>query len=169
MKACHRCEVHRTNREAVLGTALLRYQFATPEIRMLMRFTLGHAISGRTLKRLVRASGRRMKRGRPPSAPRIHKGDLSDLIELTSNGLVVSGGNALRLFEEVQIQFGLRPRQYIRWVANFVRCGKCMMRKCLLCDQLFPSLDSSERHCRACQGDRRRLLNEERRASFDFQ
>jgi hypothetical protein len=44
-----------------------------------------------------------------------------------------------------------------------------MMRKCLLCDQLFPSLDSSERHCRACQVDRRRLLNEERRSSFDFQ
>jgi hypothetical protein len=50
-----------------------------------------------------------------------------------------------------------------------VRRGKCMMRKCLLCGGFFPSLDSGERHCRACQGDRRRLLNEERRSSFDFQ
>jgi hypothetical protein len=50
-----------------------------------------------------------------------------------------------------------------------VRRGKCMMRKCLLCDRFFPSQDSGERHCRACHGDRRRLLNEERRSSFDFQ
>jgi hypothetical protein len=50
-----------------------------------------------------------------------------------------------------------------------VRRGKCMMRKCLLCDHFFPSLDSAERHCRACRGNRRRLLNEERRSSFDFQ
>jgi hypothetical protein len=50
-----------------------------------------------------------------------------------------------------------------------VRRGKYMMRKCLLCDQFFSSLDSGERHCRECQGDRRRLLNEERRSSFDFQ
>jgi hypothetical protein len=50
-----------------------------------------------------------------------------------------------------------------------VRRGKCMMRKCLLCDRFFPSLDSSERHCRACQGDRRRLLNEDRRSSFECQ
>ncbi len=50
MKACHRCEVQRANREAILGMALSRYQFATPEIRTLMRIVLGHAISGRTLK-----------------------------------------------------------------------------------------------------------------------
>jgi hypothetical protein len=43
-----------------------------------------------------------------------------------------------------------------------------MMRKCLLCDQLFPSPDSGERHCRDCQSNRRRLLNEERRSSFEF-
>ncbi len=157
MKACRRCAAHRANREAIVGMALSRYQFATPEVRTLMRTALGHAISGRTLKRLVRASGCHMKRGRPRSTPHIHKGDLNDLIELTSNGLVVSGGNALQLFEEVQIQFGLRPRQYVRWVAKHIRRGKCMMRKCIFCDGFFPSQDSGERYCKTCRGSRRAM------------
>jgi hypothetical protein len=166
MRTRHGCEAHRANREAVVGLALLRYQFATPEIRTLMRIVLGHAVSGRTLKRVVRASGRRMTRGRPPSTPRIHKGELSDLIELTSNGLETAGGNALQLFEEVQIQFDLAPRQYLMWVAKFVRRGKYMMRRCLLCSEIFCSLESTDRHCRSCRGDRRRLVNEERCSSY---
>jgi len=168
MKACHRCEVHRANREAILGMALSRYQFATPEIRTLMRIALGHAISGRTLKRLARASGRHMRRGRPPSAPHIPRADLRDLIELTSSGLESSSGNVLQLFEEIQIQFGLTPRQYIRWVAKFVRRGKYMMRRCLLCDGYFVSMDSGERHCKTCWSNRRRLVNEERNAPFSL-
>jgi hypothetical protein len=152
-----------------LSLALSQYHFSTPEIRLLMRQVLGHAPSGRTIKRLSRAAGHRLKRGRPPTTPRVHKGDMSDLIETTSNGLDVFSGHTLQFFHHIQVQFGLTPRQYLKWVAKCFRRGKCMMRKCLLCDSFFPSLDSGERHCRACQGDRRRLLNEERRSSFDFQ
>jgi hypothetical protein len=93
---------------------------------------------------------------------------VSDLIETTSNGADAFGGNTLQFFHHVQVQFGLTPRQYLIWVAKFVRRGKFMMRKCLLCDQFFASQESGERHCRSCQVDRRRLLNEERRSSFEF-
>jgi len=146
--------------------ALARYKFATPEIRVLMRCVLGHAISGRTIKRLAKDSGHRLKRGRPRTTPKIHKGDLIALVELTSHGPDGFNGNALQLFHQVHGQFGLTPRQYLKWVAKCFRRGKCMMRKCLLCDRFFPSLDSGERHCSACRTDRRRLLKEERRSSF---
>jgi hypothetical protein len=151
-----------------MSLALVRYNFSTPEIRLLMRHVLGHALSGRTIKRLARSAGNVLKRGRPPTTPRLHKGDVTDLIEATSTGIDVFG-NSLQFFHHIQVQFGLTPRQYRIWVAKFVRRGKHMMRKCLLCDQFFASQESGERHCRSCQGDRRRLLNEERHSSFQFQ
>ena len=169
MKTCGGCKTDHLKAQAVLSVALARYSFATPEIRLLMRHVLGHALSGRTIKRLARSSGTRLRRGRPATAPRVHKGDVSDLIEVTSNGPDLFNGHALQVFHHIQVQFGLTPRQYLIWVAKFVRRGKHMMRKCLLCDRFFPSLDSGERHCRACRGDRRRLVNEERGSSFEFQ
>jgi hypothetical protein len=149
--------------------ALSQYHFSTPEIRLLMRHILGYALSGRTIKRLAKSAGRRLKRGRPKTTPRVHKKQQHDLIAATSAGLDLFNGNALHFLNHIELEFGLNPRQYLKWVTQYVRRGKCMVRKCLLCDQLFPSLDSSERHCRACQVDRRRLLNEERRSSFEFQ
>ena len=157
---------YHANRQAVMSLALARYNFSTPEIRMLMRQVLGYALSGRTIKRLARSAGTRLKRGRPPTTPRVHKGDVNDLIGITGNGLEECDGNTLHVFHHIQTQFGLTPRQYVKWVAEFVRRGKYMMRKCLLCDRFFPSMDSGERHCRACQSDRRRLLNEDRRSTL---
>jgi hypothetical protein len=130
-----------------------------------MRHVLGHALSGRTIKRLAKSAGSRLKRGRPPTTPRVHKGDLSDLIEATSNGLDVDS-HTLQLFNHIQVQFGLTSRQYLMWVVNFVRRGKCMMRKCILCGEFFPSVDSGERHCRRCQLNRRRLLSQDEQSIF---
>jgi hypothetical protein len=166
MRKNSRCKHIHVDPHVKMSLALSQYHFSTPEIRLLMRHVLGHALSGRTIKRLIRSSGSRLKRGRPRTRPRVHKGDMSDLIEATSNGLDVFSDHTLQLFQHIQVQFGLTPRQYLKWVTQFVRRGKCMMRKCLLCGRFFPSLDSGERHCRACRGDRRRLLNEERRSSF---
>ncbi len=149
-----------------MSLALLQYHFSTPEIRLLMRHVLGHALSGRTIKRLARLAGNRLKRGRPPTTPRIHKGDMSDLIEATSNGLDVFSGHTLQFFHHIQVQFGLTPRQYLKWVAKSVRRGKCMMRKCLFCEELFPSTDSGERHCKQCQSTRRHLVKEEGQSVF---
>jgi hypothetical protein len=163
------CKDIHVDPNVAMSLALSQYHFSTPEIRLLMRNVLGHAISGRTIKRVVRSAGRRLKRGRPRTTPRVHKKQLNDLIETTSEGLDVFNGNTLHFLNHIEVQFGLSPRQYLRWVTLYVRRGKCMMRRCLLCGGFFPSLDSGERHCRECQGDRRRLLNEERRASFDFQ
>ncbi len=160
--------LHPADPQAVMSLALARYNFSTPEIRVLMRHVLSHAISGRTIKRLVRSSGRHIKRGRPRSTPRIRKGDVNDLIAITAKGPDAFNGNVLQLFQQVQVQFGLTPQQYLKWVANFVRRGKYMMRRCLLCERYFPSMDSGERHCGACRCNRRRLANEERRSSFDF-
>jgi hypothetical protein len=166
MKESRFGKTYHADYQAVMSLALVRYNFSTPEIRALMRSVLGHASSGRTIKRLASSAGQRLKRGRPRTTPKIHSGDLSALVELTSNGLDDCNGNALQLFQQVQAQFGLTPRQYLKWVAKFIRHGKCMIRKCLLCDDSFPSTDSGERHCKACQSGRRRLLNEERRSSF---
>ncbi len=149
--------------------ALSQYHFSTPEIRLLMGHILGYALSGRTIKRLAKSAGRRLKCGRPKTTPRVQKKQLNDLIEATSAGLDLFNGNALHFLNHIELEFGLSPRQYLKWVTQCVRRGKYMMRKCLLCGGFFPSLDSSERHCRACRGDRQRLLNEERRSSFDFQ
>lgn len=157
---------YHADRQAVMSIALARYNFSTPEIRVLMRCVLGHAISSRTIKRLAKTAGQTLKRGRPPTTPKIHTGDVSGLIEITSSGLDGCSGNALQLLHQLQVQFGLTPRQYLKWITQTIRRGKCMMRRCLLCDRFFPSLDSGERHCDTCRADRRRLLKEERRSSF---
>jgi hypothetical protein len=131
-----------------------------------MRHTLGYALSGRTIKRLAKSAGRRLKRGRPKTAPRVQKKQLNDLIETTSAGLDVFNGNALHFLNHIELEFGLNPRQYLKWVTQYVRRGKYMMRKCLLCARFFPSLDSGERHCKVCGCDRRRLLKEDERSVF---
>jgi hypothetical protein len=136
------------------------------KFRLLMRHVLGHAISGRTIKRLARSAGCRLKRGRLRTTPRVHKGDMSYLIEATSNGLNAVSGHTLQFLDHIQVQFGLTPRQYLKWVAKFVRRGKYMMRKCLLCGSFFPSLDSGERHCKRCQPTRHYLVKEEGRSVF---
>ena len=166
MKIIQKWQSRHANSQAVISLALGRYKFATPEIRLLMRCVLGHAISGRTIKRLAKDSGHRLKRGRPRTTPKIHKGDLSALIELTSNGLDDFNGNALQLFHQVEGQFGLTPRQYLKWVAKCFRRGKCMMRKCLLCGNIFTSNDSGDRHCDRCRLSRRRLLKEDDASIF---
>ena len=162
MKANQNCKLVQHNHQSVISLALVQYNFSTPEIRMLMRYMLGHAVSGRTIKRLARSTGHRLKRGRP----RVSKGDLSNLLELTSNSVGSFAGNTLQLLHEIYLQFGLTPRQYLRWIAKDVRRGKCMMRRCLLCASFFGSMDSGERYCKICCGDRRRLVIEDRRSSF---
>ena len=166
MHTFRNCKLLHPNHQSVMGLALARYNFSTPEIRLLMRHVLEYAVSGRTIKRLVRSTGRRLKRGRPLSTPRIHKGDVNYLIELTGNCAGSFNGNVLQFFQEIHVRFGLTPQQYLKWVAKSIRRGKCMMRSCLLCNEFFASMDSSERHCKACQANRRRLVNEERRSSL---
>ena len=166
MKANQNCKLVQHHRQSVISLALMQYKFSTPEIRMLMRYVLGHAVSGRTIKRLARSTGHRLKRGRPPSTPRVSKSELSKLLELTSNSVGSFAGNTLHLLHEIYLQFGLTPRQYLRWIAKDVRRGRCMMRRCLLCESFFGSTDSGERHCKTCRGDRRRLVIEDRRSSF---
>lgn len=73
------------------------------EIRLLMRHVLGHALSGRTLKRLARSTGCRLKRGRPPTTPRVS--ELQDLgvarVSYGSGFLKVAIGATRRLAEEI--------------------------------------------------------------------
>ena len=164
MKIIHKRQFGHANPQQVISLALARHQFATPEIRLLMRQVLGHAVSGRTIKRLVRATGRRIKRGRPASTPHVHSQDFAYLIELTSRSADRFNGDTLQLFQEVSLRFGLTPRQYLKWVAKFVRRGRCMMRKCLFCAELFPSTYSGERHCKKCQPTRNHLVKEDRRS-----
>ena len=166
MKRSWCCKNIHVDPHVAMSLALSQYHFSTPEIRLLMRHVLGHAPSGRTIKRLVRSAGGRLKRGRPPTTPRVHKRDLHDLIEATSNGLSVFSGNPLHFFHQIQLQFGLTPRQYLKWVTQSVRRGKCMMRGCLLCGELFASTESGERHCKRCQSARRHLVKEEGRSVF---
>src|SRR4030095_6239178 len=164
MRKSLRCKNLHVSPHVLISLALSRYHFSTPEIRLLMRHILGYALSGRTIKRLAKSVGRRMKRGRPKTTPRVQKRQLNNLIETTSAGLDVFNGNALHFLNHIELEFGLSPRHYLECVTQYECRGKCMMRKCLLCDRFFPSQDSGERHCRACHGDRRRLLNEERRS-----
>src|SRR5437016_3163627 len=124
MRKILRCKDVNSDPHARIGLALSRYQFTTPEIRVLMRHVLGHALSGRTIKRQARSAGNRLKRGRPRATPRVHKGAMSDLIETISKGLEPFNDNALQFFNHIQVQFGLTPRQYLMWVAKFVRRGK---------------------------------------------
>ena len=160
------CKNIHVDPNVAMSVALSQYHFSTPEIRLLMRHVLGHALSGRTIKRVVRSAGRRLKRGRPRTTPRVHKKCVNDLIGVTSEGLGVFDGNALHFLNHIELEFGLSPRQYLKWVTQYVRRGKCMMRKCLLCDRFFPSLDSGERHCKRCQPTRHHLVKEEGRSVF---
>jgi len=163
------CKNIHVDPNVAMSVALSQYHFSTPEIRLLMRHVLGHAVSGRTIKRMVRSAGRRLKRGRPRTTPRVHKKCVNDLIGVTSGGLGVFDGNALHFLNHIQVQFGLSPLQYLKWVTRSVRRGKCMVRKCLLCDRFFPSVDSGERHCPNCKGKRRSLvINETGFASEHF-
>ena len=107
---CHCKSIHQKP-EVIMSLALSHYNFSTPEIRLLLRQVLGHAPWGRTIKRLARSAGHKLKRGRPLTTPNVHKGDLNDLVELTSNGLEACSGNTLQFFHNVQVQFGLMPRQ----------------------------------------------------------
>src|SRR5438128_11034159 len=113
MRKILRCKDVNSDPHARMGLALSRYQFTTPEIQVLMRHVLGHALSGRTIKRRARSAGNRLKRGRPRATPRVHKADVSDLIESTSNGIETFGGNTLQLCQHIQVQFGLTPSQYL--------------------------------------------------------
>lgn len=160
------CAIDPADRQAVLSLALARYNFSTPEIRVLMRSCLAMRFPAEQSNGLRKRAGYPLKRGRPLTTPKIHKGAASELVEVTSFWLDGCAGNALQLFDQVRGQFGLTPRQYLKWVAQIVRRGKCMMRRCLLCDRIFPSMDSGERHCTGCRRDRRRLVKEERRSSF---
>lgn len=167
MRKSWHCKNIHVDPNVAMSVALSQYHFSTPEIRILMRNVLGHALSGRTIKRVVRSAGRRLKRGRPRTTPRVHKKWVNDLIEATSEGLGVFDGNALHFLNHIEVQFGLSPRQYLKWVSQYVRRGKCMMRKCLLCGRIFPSLDSGDRHCKQCSSDRRRLMKEEGQSVFN--
>jgi hypothetical protein len=110
------CKNIHVDPQMAMSLALSQYHFSTPEIRLLMRLVLGHAPSGRTIKRLARSAGSRLRRGRPPTTPRVHKRDLYDLIEVTSAGFDVSGSNVLHFLQNIELQFGLSPRQYLKWV-----------------------------------------------------
>jgi len=160
------CKNTHVDPNVAMSLALSQYHFSTPEIRLLMRHVLGHALSGRTIKRVVRSAGRRLKRGRPRTTPRVHKKCVNDLIGATSEGLHLFNGNALHFLNYIEHEFGLIPRQYLKWVTQHVRRGKYMMRKCLLCGELFPSTDSGERHCKSCQPTRHHLVKEEGRSVF---
>lgn len=160
------CANAQADRQAVITLALARYNFSTPEIRVLMRHVLGHAISGRTIKRLAKTAGQALKRGRPRTTPKIHKSAAGDLVEVTSYGLDGCSGNALQLFEQVRVQFGLTPRQYLKWVTQSIRRGKCMMRCCLLCGSPFPSTGTGERHCSSCKSQRNRLIRADEPSGF---
>ena len=133
---CHCKSIHQKP-EVIMSLALSHYNFSTPEIRLPLRQVLGHAPSGRTIKRLARSAGHKLKRDRPLTTPNVHKGELNDLVDLTSNGLEACSGNTLQFFHNVQVQFGLMPRQYLKWVTQVVRRGMCMMRRSLLCDRFF--------------------------------
>ena len=108
MKESRCCANHHADRQAVMSLALARYNFSTPEIRVLMRHVLGHVPSGRTIKRLARSAGCRLKRGRPPSTPRVLKGDMNDLTEIASYGLGNFGGNTFQFFQHMRITESFR-------------------------------------------------------------
>jgi hypothetical protein len=96
----------------------------------------------------------------------VQKKQLNDLIEMTSAGFGAFNGNALHFLNHIQLEFGLSPRQYLKWLTQYMRRGKCMMRRCLFCGELFPSTESGERHCKRCQSTRHHLVREEGRSVF---
>ena len=143
---------------AAMSLALSKYHFSSPDIREIIRHVLGHAPSTQSTCRLSRSDGSKLKQGRPPTIPKIKKRDLHDLIVATSWNPQVFDGNMLHFVQYIELQFGLSPRQYLNWVTRFVRHGRYMMRSCLLCGDPFPSMDSGDRHCRACRVNRQRIL-----------
>jgi len=158
MKSLYKHQSAYASKQAVLGLALARYNFSTPEIRIIMRQLLGHAISGRTIKRLARMTGQRLKRGRPPTTPRVQMRERNALIEATSQTPETIGENRLHCILQIQQEFGLTPRQYLAWVSTLIRRGKYMMRRCLHCEMLFPSTAAAERYCSKCRPGRIRLV-----------
>jgi len=68
-----------------------------------MRRVLGHALSSRTLQRLARSTGSRLKRGRPPTTPRVS--ELQDLgvarVSYGSGFLKAAIGATKRLAQEI--------------------------------------------------------------------
>ena len=122
------CKNIHVSPHVVTSLALSQYHFSTPEIRHLMRHTLGYALSGRTIKRLAKSAGRRLKRGRPKTTPRVQKKQLNDLIEMTSAGLELFSGNALHFLNDIGLRFRLSPRQYLEW-AKIKRPGDLAGRK----------------------------------------
>src|SRR5713226_9738372 len=101
MKKTWCCKNIHVDPHVAVSLALSQYHLSTPEIRLLMRHVLGHAPSGRTIKRLAKSAGCRLKRGRPPTTPRVHKGEVNDLIQVTSNGLEECNGNTLQFFHQI--------------------------------------------------------------------
>src|SRR6266705_513694 len=160
------CQNIHVDPNVAMSVGFSQYHFSTPEIRLLMRHVLGHALSGLTIKRVLRSAGLRLKRGRPRTTPRVQKKCVNDLIGATSEGLGVFDGNALHFLNHIEVQFGLSPRQYLKWITQSVRRGKCMVRKCLLCGDSFPSMDSGERHCQSCKINRNRLIRKDEQSMF---
>ncbi len=151
---------------AAMSLALSKYHFSTADIREIIRYVLGHAPSERGVSRLARSDGSKGKRGRPPTIPKIKRRDLHNLIVATSWDPQIFDGNMLHFLHHIELNFGLAPSQYLNWVTRFVRHGKYMMRSCLLCGDLFPSLQSGDRHCRQCHGHRQRRLREDGQSIF---
>ena len=151
---------------AAISLALSKYHFSGSDIREVIRSALGHAPSKRRISRLSRSDGSKLKRGRPPTITKVNERNPYDLNELTSKGLDTSSGNMLHFLHQIKAQFGLSPRQYLNWVTKYVRRGKYMMRRCLLCGDLFPSLDSADRHCPSCKNRRHQLLRDDAQSIF---
>ncbi len=143
---------------AAMSLALSKYHFSTADIREIIRYVLGHAPSERGVSRLARSDGSKGKRGRPPTIPKIKRRDLHNLIVATSWDPQIFDGNMLQFLHYIKLQFGLSPHQYLSWVTRFVRHGKCMMRSCFLCGDLFPSVGSGDRRCRSCRINSQRTL-----------
>ena len=82
---------------------LMPLRISSAEIRLLMRQVLGHALSSRTLQRLARSTGSRLKRGRPPTTPRVS--ELQDLgvarVSYGSGFLKAAIGATKRLAQEI--------------------------------------------------------------------
>jgi len=154
------------NPSATISLALSKYHFSTADIGEMIRFVTRTIPSKWSTKRLSRSDGSYLKQGRPPIIPKVKKDGLYSLIEVTGKGFNTFSGNTLHFLHHIELQFGLTPRQYINWVATFMRHGKYLMRRCLLCGDLFPSLESADRHCRQCLVSRRQLLREDGQSIF---
>ena len=140
-----------------ISVALSHYGFSSSDIRWVIGVVLGNPPPRRKISRMARTNRDMLTRGRPPTIPKVYKRALRDLIAVTHLDPRAFNGNTLHFLHNIEIQFGLSPCQYLNWVARYVRRGGCMMRRCLLCRDLFPSLGSGERHCQHCSLTRRRM------------